>query len=84
VARRTAKVVGGGVAKGNGPVQLGQNGRRFGFRFKLHLSWVSSGFWSNEILEDFKIILGFLLRLKTKLLHERGMKEIVGLIGAMV
>jgi hypothetical protein len=25
---------GGGLAKGNGAVRLGQNGRRFGFRFK--------------------------------------------------
>jgi hypothetical protein len=40
---------GGGLAKGNGPVRLGQNGRRFGFRFKWNLSWVLSGFWSNEI-----------------------------------
>jgi hypothetical protein len=27
----------------------GQNGRRFGFRFKWSLSWILSGFWSNEI-----------------------------------
>jgi hypothetical protein len=40
---------GGGLAKENGPVRLGQNGRRFGFKFKWNLSWVLSGFWSNEI-----------------------------------
>jgi hypothetical protein len=29
--------------------RLGRNGRRFGFMFKWNLSWVLSGFWSNEI-----------------------------------
>jgi hypothetical protein len=44
---------GGGLAEGNGPARLGQNGRWLGFRFKWNLSWVLSGFCSNEIYEDF-------------------------------
>jgi hypothetical protein len=44
---------GGGLAEGNGPARLDQNGRRLGFWFKWNLSGVLSGFWSNEIYEDF-------------------------------